>query len=115
MFILMDEYKLQAGFQVLKVIVKMAVFWVIAWYSFVELYLRFRGTCCLHHQGTLVIKAVSISEKLVGCTRLHGTTTQKTAIFSLAAMRTSNLTSVKSSLCSDRSKALDTSQDPANR
>jgi hypothetical protein len=29
----------------------MAVFWVIAPYSLVEVYRRFRGACCLHHQG----------------------------------------------------------------
>jgi hypothetical protein len=31
---------------------KMAVFWVVAPCSLVEVYQRFRGTCCLHHQGT---------------------------------------------------------------
>jgi hypothetical protein len=30
---------------------KMAVFWVLAPWSLVEAYRRFRGTCCLHHQG----------------------------------------------------------------
>jgi hypothetical protein len=30
---------------------KMAVFWVVAPCSLVELYQRFRGPCCLHHQG----------------------------------------------------------------
>jgi hypothetical protein len=30
---------------------KMAVFWVVAPYSLVEVYQRFRGACCLHHQG----------------------------------------------------------------
>jgi hypothetical protein len=44
---------------------KMAVFWVVAPCSLVEVYQRFRGPCCLH---------------------------QKTAIFILAAVRTSNLT-----------------------
>jgi hypothetical protein len=29
---------------------KMAVFWVVAPYSLVEVYRRFRGACCLHHQ-----------------------------------------------------------------
>jgi hypothetical protein len=29
---------------------KMAVFWVLAPYSLVEVYWRFRGACCLHHQ-----------------------------------------------------------------
>jgi hypothetical protein len=31
---------------------KMAVFWVVAPCSLVEVYWRFRGSCCLHHQGT---------------------------------------------------------------
>jgi hypothetical protein len=30
---------------------KMAVFWVVAPRSLVEVYQRFRGPCCLHHQG----------------------------------------------------------------
>jgi hypothetical protein len=54
---------------------KIAVFWVVAPCSLVEGYQRFRGPCCLHHQG-----------------RLHGATTQKTAIFILTAVRTSNPT-----------------------
>jgi hypothetical protein len=30
---------------------KMAVFWVVVTCSLVEVYRRFRGACCLHHQG----------------------------------------------------------------
>jgi hypothetical protein len=30
---------------------KMAVLWVVAPCSLVEIYQRFRGPCCLHHQG----------------------------------------------------------------
>jgi hypothetical protein len=30
---------------------KMAVFWVVAQCSLVEVYQRFRGACCLHHQS----------------------------------------------------------------
>jgi hypothetical protein len=30
---------------------KIAVFWVVAPGSLVEVYQRFRGPCCLHHQG----------------------------------------------------------------
>jgi hypothetical protein len=29
----------------------MAVFWVVVPCSLVEVYIRFRGPCCLHHQG----------------------------------------------------------------
>jgi hypothetical protein len=43
----------------------MAVFWVVAPCSLVEVYQRFRGPCCLHHQG------------------YRSATTQKTAIFVL--------------------------------
>jgi hypothetical protein len=44
---------------------EMAVFWVVV-PCLVEAYRRFRGACCLHHQGD---------------ESLHGATTQKTAIF----------------------------------
>jgi hypothetical protein len=30
---------------------KMAVFWVVAPCSLVEIYHRFRGPCCVHHQS----------------------------------------------------------------
>jgi hypothetical protein len=40
------------GFQILTAATtKMAVFWVGAPCSLTEDYIRFRGTCCLHHQG----------------------------------------------------------------
>jgi hypothetical protein len=40
------------GFEVLtEVTTKMAAFWVVAPCSLVEVY-RFRGPCCLHHQGS---------------------------------------------------------------
>jgi hypothetical protein len=52
---------------------KIAVFWVVAPCSLVEVYQRFRGPCCLHHQG-------------------DRPKTQKTAIFILTAVRTSNPT-----------------------
>jgi hypothetical protein len=32
---------------------KMAVLWIVAPCSLVEVYQRFRGPCCLHHQGDL--------------------------------------------------------------
>jgi hypothetical protein len=51
--------------------VKMAVFWVVAPCSLVELYQRFRGPCCLHHQGDacfvhVIRLAESESNKLFG-------------------------------------------------
>jgi hypothetical protein len=40
------------GFELLTAMsMKMAVFWVVAPCSLVEFYQRFRGPCCLHHQG----------------------------------------------------------------
>jgi hypothetical protein len=57
---------------------KMAVFWVAAPCSLVEIYQRFRGPCCFHHQGNisnqflargflvaLMMKAARTSETLV--------------------------------------------------
>jgi hypothetical protein len=49
---------------------KMAVFWVVAPCSLVEVYQRFRGPCCLHHQIALMMEAARTSETVV-----------KTAIF----------------------------------
>jgi hypothetical protein len=41
-----------ARFEVLTTVsTKMAVFWVVAPCSLVQGYRRFRGACCLHHQG----------------------------------------------------------------
>jgi hypothetical protein len=41
---------------------KMAVFLDVAPCSLVEIDRRFRGAYCLHHQGGLVVTAVSLSE-----------------------------------------------------
>jgi hypothetical protein len=66
--------KLAVGFQVLTAVsMKIAVFWVVAPCSLVEVYQRSTGPCCLHHQGDRP-------------TSLHGVTTQKTAIFKLAVI-----------------------------
>jgi hypothetical protein len=35
---------------------KMAVFWVVVPRSLVEVYRRFRGACCFHHQGDVTSK-----------------------------------------------------------
>jgi hypothetical protein len=43
----------------------MAVFWVVAPCSLVEVYENFIGPCCLHHYGTVLIEAASTSETLV--------------------------------------------------
>jgi hypothetical protein len=63
---------------------KMAVFWVVAPCNIVEGYHRFRGSCCLHHQGALMMETASTSETSVHLYHLHGATTQKTA-YSVAA------------------------------
>jgi hypothetical protein len=40
------------GFEVLTAVsTKMAVFWVVALCYLIEVYQRFRGPCCFHHQG----------------------------------------------------------------
>jgi hypothetical protein len=59
---------------------KMTVFWVVAPCSLVEVYQRFRGPCCLHHQGDH---------------RPDDGGSKKTAIFVLTAVRTSNPTFMK--------------------
>jgi hypothetical protein len=42
---------IQVGFEVLMAVsTKMAVFWVVVPCSLVEVYQRFIGPCCLHHQ-----------------------------------------------------------------
>jgi hypothetical protein len=68
------------GFEVLTAMsTKIAVFWVVAPCSLVEVYRRFRGPCCLHHQGDWSPS-----------TRLHGARTQKTAIYLLDAFPIQN-------------------------
>jgi hypothetical protein len=48
----MQKWKNLVVFEVLtEVSMKMAVFWVVAPCSLAEVYQRFRGPCCLHHQG----------------------------------------------------------------
>jgi hypothetical protein len=39
----------------------LAVFWVVAPCCLVEVCRRFRGACCLHHQGGLMMEAARIS------------------------------------------------------
>jgi hypothetical protein len=39
---------------------KIAVFWVVAPCSLVEVYQRFRGPCCLHHQGDRTTQKAAI-------------------------------------------------------
>jgi hypothetical protein len=53
---------------------KMAVFWVVGPRKLVEVYIRFRDTCCLHRQE-------EAPPKRRWTTNLHGATTHKTAIF----------------------------------
>jgi hypothetical protein len=44
---------------------RLALFRVVAPCSLVEIYQRFRGPCCLHHQGALMMEAARSSETLV--------------------------------------------------
>jgi hypothetical protein len=59
---------------------KMAVFWVVAPYKFIDVS-EVRN--CLRNEWltSLLTEAASTSETSVNFTRLHGATTQKTAIF----------------------------------
>jgi hypothetical protein len=68
----------------------MAVFWVLAPCSLVEVCQRFRGPCCLYHLGDDSSRQQGPLKRWQTSTRLHGATTQKTAIFVLTAVRTSN-------------------------
>jgi hypothetical protein len=64
-YVLKFKHLLLVGFEALTAVsTKMAVFWFVAPGSLVEVYQRFRGPCCRHHQG-----------------QLHGAITQKTAIY----------------------------------
>jgi hypothetical protein len=67
---------------------KMAVIKGVVPCSQVEVYRCLRGTCYLHHQSPssiiLTMEAASTSERSVTPTRLHGTTTEKTAIFRIS-------------------------------
>jgi hypothetical protein len=44
---------------------KIAILWVVATCSLVEVYQRFRGPCCLHHQGDRPDDGGRTSETLV--------------------------------------------------
>jgi hypothetical protein len=49
---LLQNSKMSVKFEVLTAVsMKMTVFWVVATSSLVEVYQRFRGPCCLRHQG----------------------------------------------------------------
>jgi hypothetical protein len=46
------QYLKEVGFEVLTAVsTKMAVFWIVPPCRLVEVYQRFGGLCCLHHQG----------------------------------------------------------------
>jgi hypothetical protein len=76
------------GYEVLTAVsTKMAVLWVVATCSLVEVYQRFRGPCCLHHQGydssSWWWRQQGPLKRWESSTRLRGATTQKTAIYPL--------------------------------
>jgi hypothetical protein len=76
---------------------KMAVFWVVAPCSLVEVYQRFRGP-----EGDRPDDGGSKDlwnvGKLLPALLLHGATTQKTAFFVLTALRTSNPTNINNAV-----------------
>jgi hypothetical protein len=52
----------------------MAVFWVVAQCSLVDVYRRFSGACCLHHQGdrkVLGSNSVAIIDNTQDLTTTH--------------------------------------------
>jgi hypothetical protein len=54
------------GFEVITAVsTKMGVFWDVTPCSLVEVYQRFRGPCCLHHEDALMMEAGWTSETLV--------------------------------------------------
>jgi hypothetical protein len=51
-YVLVSDHSDYVGFEVLTAVsMEIAVFWVVAPCSLVEVYQHFRGPCCLHHQG----------------------------------------------------------------
>jgi hypothetical protein len=49
------QFRSEVGFEVLTAVsTKIAVLWVVAPCSLVDVYQRFRGPCCLHHEGLMV-------------------------------------------------------------
>jgi hypothetical protein len=76
--------------------IRMAVFRAVSPFKPVEVYWRFRGTCCLHHyQGWWWRQQASLKRRHA-YTRRHGATTQKT--FTLATVRIWILTVCKKSV-----------------
>jgi hypothetical protein len=77
-----------------KNLLKTAVFWIVVQCSLLEVYRRFRGASCLHHHGheSLMMKPISTSETSIHYYQITRHCRPKTAIFILAALRTSNLT-----------------------
>jgi hypothetical protein len=66
--ILAHTWRILVRFQVLMAVsMEMAVFWVVALCSLVEVYQHFRGACCHQHQGDedLMMEAASIFEMSV--------------------------------------------------
>jgi hypothetical protein len=43
----------------------MAVFWVVAPCSLIEVYERFRGLCCLHHKGEILLYFLVLVHKIL--------------------------------------------------
>jgi hypothetical protein len=44
--------------------IRMAAYWIVAPCSLAECYHRFRGPCCLHHQGAQMMAAAKTSQTL---------------------------------------------------
>jgi hypothetical protein len=63
----------------INIFTKMAVFWVVVPCSLVEVYQRFRGPCCLHHQGDeyFVLTAMRTSNPTISTYLLKKTRLEK--------------------------------------
>jgi hypothetical protein len=48
---------------------QMTVFWVVVPCSLVKVYRRFRGACCLHHQGDRHLEELSFSHRSLNIVR----------------------------------------------
>jgi hypothetical protein len=66
----------------------MAVFWVVAPCNLVDVYRRFRGTYCLHHQGDLMTEEASTSETSVNFFQTTRRNIPEDTKFILATVRT---------------------------
>jgi predicted transcriptional regulator len=66
---------------------KMAVLWVVAPWSLVDVYQHFKGTCCLHQVTALMMEAASTSRISVNFYQTTWCYNPDAAIFYIISMR----------------------------